>query len=67
MVRLRAPPGRTAVLAQPLPHVSNWDELARRQARIALDGLAAPGAHRLPGRRPTRNQLERTFARGQGG
>ena len=55
-----------AVLAQPLPHVANWDELARRQARIALDGLAAPGAHPLPGRAPTRIQLETAFARGRG-
>jgi AcrR family transcriptional regulator len=55
-----------ALLAQPLPHVANWDELARRQARIALDGLAAPGAHPLPGRGPTRTQLETAFARGRG-
>jgi AcrR family transcriptional regulator len=55
-----------AVLAQPLPHVSNWDELARRQARIALDGLTAPGTHRLPGRGPTRTQLETDFASGRG-
>jgi AcrR family transcriptional regulator len=54
-----------AVLAQPLPHVSNWDELARRQARIALDGLAAPGTRALPGRDPTRVQLERDFASGR--
>lgn len=55
-----------AVLAQPLPHVSNWDELARRQARIALDGLAAPGTRRLPGDGPTRVQLEAGFASGRG-
>jgi AcrR family transcriptional regulator len=55
-----------AVLAQPLPHVSNWDELARRQARIALDGLAAPGTRRLPGDGPTRIQLEAEFASGRG-
>jgi AcrR family transcriptional regulator len=55
-----------AVLAQPLPHVSNWDELARRQARIALDGLAAPGTRRLPGDGPTRIQLEADFASGRG-
>ena len=53
-----------AMLAQPLPHVSSWDELARRQARIALDGLAAPGTRRLPGRGPTRIQLETDFASG---
>jgi hypothetical protein len=55
-----------AVLAQPLPHVSNWDALARRQARIALDGLAAPGTRRLPGDGPTRIQLEADFASGRG-
>jgi hypothetical protein len=55
-----------AVLAQPLPHVSNWDELARRQARIALDGLAVPGTRPLPGRGPTRIQLEMAFASGRG-
>jgi AcrR family transcriptional regulator len=30
-----------AMLAQPLPHAANWDELARRQARIFIAGLAA--------------------------
>jgi AcrR family transcriptional regulator len=55
-----------ALLAQPLPHVSNWDPLARRQARIALDGLAAPGTRRLPGDGPTRIQLEADFASGRG-
>ena len=55
-----------AMLAQPLPHLPNWDELARRQARIALDGLAAPGTRPLPGRGPTRTQLERGFATGRG-
>jgi AcrR family transcriptional regulator len=30
-----------AMLAQPLPHVADWDELARRQARIFVGGLAA--------------------------
>lgn len=55
-----------AVLAQPLPHIANWDELARRQARIALDGLAAPGGHPLPGPGPTRIQLEAAFASGRG-
>jgi AcrR family transcriptional regulator len=30
-----------AMLAQPLPHVADWDRLARRQARIFIAGLAA--------------------------
>jgi AcrR family transcriptional regulator len=30
-----------AMLAQPLPHAANWDQLARRQARIFVAGLAA--------------------------
>jgi AcrR family transcriptional regulator len=29
-----------AMLAQPLPHVTDWDRLARRQARIFIAGLA---------------------------
>lgn len=31
-----------AMLAQPLPHVGDWDQVARRQARIFLAGLAGP-------------------------
>lgn len=30
-----------AMLAQPLPHTADWDQLARRQARIFIAGLAA--------------------------
>jgi AcrR family transcriptional regulator len=30
-----------AMLAQPLPHTSDWDQLARRQARIFVAGLTA--------------------------
>ena len=30
-----------AMLAQPLPHVADWDRVARRQARIFLAGLGA--------------------------
>jgi AcrR family transcriptional regulator len=30
-----------AMLARPLPHAPDWDELARRQARIFVAGLAA--------------------------
>jgi AcrR family transcriptional regulator len=29
-----------AMLAQPLPHAGDWDQLARRQARIYIAGLA---------------------------
>jgi AcrR family transcriptional regulator len=32
-----------AMLAQPLPHADDWDQLARRQARIYVAGLATPG------------------------
>jgi AcrR family transcriptional regulator len=42
-----------AMLAQPLPHAADWDQLARRQARIFLAGLAASDLP-LPGSRPTR-------------
>ena len=42
-----------AMLAQPLPHTADWDQLARRQARIFVAGLAATGPS-LPGSRPTR-------------
>ncbi len=41
-----------AMLAQPLPHAGDWDQLARRQARIFIDGLATTGPP-LPGSRPT--------------
>ncbi len=30
-----------AMLAQPLPHAPDWDQLARRQARLFIAGLAA--------------------------
>jgi len=40
-----------ALLAQPLPHVDDWDSVARRQAQVILAGLAATGDVRLPGRR----------------
>ena len=42
-----------AMLAQPLPHAADWDQLARRQARIFVAGLAATDPP-LPGARPTR-------------
>lgn len=41
-----------AMLAQPLPHAADWDQLARRQARIFIAGLATTDPP-LPGSRPT--------------
>jgi AcrR family transcriptional regulator len=41
-----------AMLAQPLPNAADWDQLAHRQARIFIAGLAATDP-RLPGSRPT--------------
>jgi len=38
-----------AMLAQPLPHATDWDQLARRQARIFVAGLAATDLP-LPGK-----------------
>jgi AcrR family transcriptional regulator len=35
-----------AMLAQPLPHAPDWDQLARRQARIYVAGLADTGPPR---------------------
>ena len=35
-----------AMLAQPLPHVDDWDRRARRQARIFIAGLAATDPRR---------------------
>jgi AcrR family transcriptional regulator len=46
-----------AMLAQPLPHTADWDQLARRQARIFVAGLATTDPP-LPGSRPTRARLE---------
>jgi len=42
-----------AMLAQPLPHAPDWDQLARRQARIFVAGLAATDPPPT-GSRPTR-------------
>ena len=42
-----------AMLAQPLPNTADWDQLARRQARIFVAGLAATDPP-LPGLRPVR-------------
>jgi AcrR family transcriptional regulator len=37
-----------AMLAQPLPNTADWDQLARRQARIFVAGLAASDLPPLP-------------------
>jgi AcrR family transcriptional regulator len=46
-----------AMLAQPLPNTPDWDQLARRQARIVVAGLTVTDPP-LPGSRPTRPRLE---------
>jgi AcrR family transcriptional regulator len=51
-----------AMLAQPLPHTADWDQLARRQARIFVAGLAATD-HPLPDSRPTRARREHESVR----
>jgi AcrR family transcriptional regulator len=43
-----------AMLAQPLAHVADWDELARRQAEIYVAGLAATCSPSRPRRRTSR-------------
>ena len=50
-----------AMLAQPLPHAANWDQLSRRQAGIYVAGLATTADTPLPGRPPNRAQLEAGF------
>jgi AcrR family transcriptional regulator len=55
-----------AMLAQPLPHISNWDRLARRQASIYVAGLTDSIDKPLPGDRPARAQLEAGFEQGVG-
>jgi AcrR family transcriptional regulator len=52
-----------AMLAQPLPHTDDWDQLARRQARIFIAGLAGTDPP-LPASRPTRSRLEAKPVRG---
>jgi AcrR family transcriptional regulator len=42
-----------AMLARPLPNTADWDQLARRQARIFVTGLASRDPP-LPSSRPTR-------------
>jgi AcrR family transcriptional regulator len=54
-----------AMLASPLANAPDWDRLARRQARVFLDGLTVAGDPPLPGRRPTRRELEESFARSE--
>ncbi len=51
-----------AMLAQPLPHAPDWDQLARRQARIYIAGLAATDPP-LPGSRPSRTRRQDESAR----
>jgi AcrR family transcriptional regulator len=51
-----------ALVAQPLPHVPDWDDVALRQVRIFLAGLSNQDAGDLPGPRLTRAQLEQQLA-----
>ena len=51
-----------AMLAQPLPNAADWDQLAHRQARIFIAGLAAtvPTTSRLATHpRPTLRRISR--------
>ena len=41
-----------AMLAQPLPNTADWDQLARRQARIFVAGLLATDLPLLPNDQP---------------
>jgi AcrR family transcriptional regulator len=50
-----------AMLAQPLPHTPNWDQLAHRQAKLFIAGLAATHPP-LPDSRPNRRERPRTAA-----
>ena len=51
-----------ALLSQPLPHAPNWDQTARRAARIYVAGLAPGVAAELPGAGLTRADLEAGFS-----
>jgi AcrR family transcriptional regulator len=51
-----------AMLAQPLLHAADWDQLARRQARIFVAGLAATDPPPA-GSRPARGRLKAKSAR----
>jgi hypothetical protein len=55
-----------AFLTTPLPNVPDWDQFARRQARIFLAGLASSNDALLPGSRPTRQHLEEGFSASMG-
>jgi AcrR family transcriptional regulator len=52
-----------AMLAQPLPHATDWDELAGRQARIYVAGLATTTDEPLPRTRTDPVHRETGFAR----
>ncbi len=52
-----------AMLAQPLPHAADWDELAGRQARIYVAGLAPTTDGPLPRLRTDPVHRETGFAR----
>lgn len=54
-----------ALLAQPLPSAPNWDTVARRQAAIYIEGLHPTSGPALPGRGPSRADLELSFKRTQ--
>ncbi len=51
-----------ALLSQPLPYAPNWDQTARRAARIYVAGLAPGVAPELPGAGLTRADLEAGFS-----
>jgi AcrR family transcriptional regulator len=51
-----------AMLAQPLPHAPDWDQLARRQARIFIAGLAVTDPP-LPDSQPNRGRPQAEFVR----
>lgn len=51
-----------ALLSQPLPYAPNWDQTARRAARIYVAGLAPGVAAELPGAGLTRADLEAGFS-----
>lgn len=52
-----------ALLAEPLPHAPNWDQVARRLARMYLDGLSATSAAPLPGRGLTQADFEQQLGK----
>jgi AcrR family transcriptional regulator len=52
-----------ALLAQPLPSAPDWSTVARRQATIYIEGLHPTDGPALPGRGPSRDDLELAFKR----